>query len=184
MPPLDLRHRGTLVEAEVLSFVAGLDFSVAERQADRAERRLRESGVLPQVRSVPLPSGPSRGMHVLVVARFERTRSGHSATAEAGHDPERTADAAAGAFARFLDGHAAVDPHLADQLLLPAALVAAGVVPRPAGVDPGTRYTVSELTRHLATNAAVIRAFLDVDVLLSGEEGGEGAVELRPRGRS
>jgi RNA 3'-terminal phosphate cyclase (ATP) len=180
MPPLDLRHRGTLVEAEALSLVAGLDFSVAERQADQVDRRLRETGVLAQVRSVPLPSGPSRGGHVLVVARFERTRSGHGATGEAGREPERTADAAAGAFARFLDGHAAVDPHLGDQLLLPAALVAAGLVPRPAALDAATIFTTSDVSRHLTTNAAVIRAFLPVEVDVAGDEGGEGTVTVRP----
>jgi len=180
MPPLDLRHRGTLVEAEVLSLVAGLDFSVAERQAERAERRLREAGVFAQVRSLPLPTGPSRGSQVLVVGRFERTRSGHGATGEPAREPERTADAAASAFTRFLDGRAAVDPRLGDQLLLPAALVAAGRVARPPGVEAGTISPVSEVTRHLATNADVIRAFLPVEVTISGPEGGEGTVEVRP----
>jgi RNA 3'-terminal phosphate cyclase len=73
-----------------------------------------------------------------------------------------------------------VDPRLGDQLLLPAALVAAGKVTRPAGLDAATKYTVSELTRHLATNAQVIRAFLPVAVEVTGTEGGEGTVEVRP----
>jgi RNA 3'-terminal phosphate cyclase (ATP) len=184
MPPLDLRHRGTLVEAEVLSFVAGLDFSVAERQAERAERRMREAGVLCQVRSVPLPTGSSRGSHVLVVSSFERTRSGHGATGEQGRDAERTADAAVEAFGRFLDGRAAVDPKLGDQLLLPAALVAAGRIARPPGVASSTLFTVSEVTRHLTTNAAVVRAFLPVEVVVTGDEGGEGTVEVGPLGQA
>ena len=184
MPPLYLQHRGTLVEAEVLSFVAGLDFSVAERQAERAERRLREAGVLCQVRSVPLPSGSSRGSHVLVVASFERTRSGHGATGEQGREAERTADAAVEAFGRFLDGRAAVDPKLGDQLLLPAALVAAGLIARPPGVASCTLFTVSEVTRHLTTNAEVVRAFLPVDVVVTGDEGGEGTVEVGPPGQA
>ena len=36
MPPLDLRHRGTLQDVEVVSMVCGLGFDVAERQAARA----------------------------------------------------------------------------------------------------------------------------------------------------
>ena len=184
MPPLDLQHRGTLVEAEVLSFVAGLDFSVAERQAERAERRMREAGVLCQVRSVPLPTGSSRGSHVLVVASFERTRSGHGATGEQGRDAERTADAAVEAFGRFLDSRAAVDPKLGDQLLLPVALVAAGRIARPPGVASSTVFTVSEVTRHLTTNAEVIRAFLPVEVVVTGDEGGEGTVEVGPPGQA
>jgi len=182
MPALDLLHRGNLVEADVVSLVAGVDFAVAEQQADRAERRMRESGVACQARAVPMPGGPSRGSHLIVVATFERVRSGHSATSEGGREPDRTADAAVAAFSRFLDGHGAVDPHLADQLLLPAALVAAGRVPRPAEVDLSTRFTVGDVTRHLLTNAEVVRSFLPVEVLVDGAEGGEGTVTVRPRG--
>jgi RNA 3'-terminal phosphate cyclase (ATP) len=40
MPPLDLRHRGTLQDVEVVSMVGGLGFEVAERQA--AERRQQQ----------------------------------------------------------------------------------------------------------------------------------------------
>ncbi len=181
MPALDLPHRGTLLEAEVLSFVSGVEFSVGEQQADRAERRMRETGVACQARAVPMPGGPSRGSHLLVVARFEKIRSGHSATSEGGREPDRTADAAVAAFSRFLDRHGAVDPHLADQLLVPAALVAAGRVPRPPAVDLATRFTVGEVTRHLATNAEVVRAFLPVEVQIEGAEGGEGTVTVRPR---
>jgi RNA 3'-terminal phosphate cyclase (ATP) len=184
MPPIDLQHRGTWADAEVLSFVAGLDFSVADRQAERAERRMREAGVLCQVRSVQLPTGSSRGSHVLVVASFEKTRSGHGATGEQGRDAERTADAAVGAFARFLDGRAAIDSRLGDQLLLPAALVAAGLIARPAGVASSTLFTVSEITRHLTTNAEVVRAFLPVEVVVTGDEGGEGTVAVGPRDRA
>jgi RNA 3'-terminal phosphate cyclase (ATP) len=179
MPSLDLQHRGTLVEAEVLSLTTGVEFSVGERQADRAERRMRECGVACQARVLPMPGGASRGSHVLVVARFERVLSGHSATSEGGREPDRTADAAVASFSRFLDGRGAVDPHLADQLLIPAALVAAGRVPRPPGVDPGTRFTVGEVTRHLVTSAEVVRAFLPVEVSVEGAEGGEGTVTVR-----
>ncbi len=46
--------------------------------------------------------------------------------------------------------HAAVDPHAADQILLPLAFA------------PGrSEFTVSEVTEHLRTNADTIRAFLD-----------------------
>lgn len=180
MPPLDLQHRGTLLEADVVSLVAGVDFAVAERQAERAERRMREAGVACSASAVPMPGGPSRGSHLLVVARFERSRSGHSATSEGGREPERVADAAVAAFSRYLDGHGAVDPHLADQLLVPAALVAAGRIPRPPGVEVTTRYTVGEVTRHLVTNAEVVKRFLSVEIDVEGPEGGEGRVTIRP----
>ena len=46
---------------------------------------------------MPLPTGPSRGSHLIVVARFERTVSGHGATGDHGEAPERIADDAAAA---------------------------------------------------------------------------------------
>jgi RNA 3'-terminal phosphate cyclase (ATP) len=180
MPPLDLVHRGVLLEAQVLSLVAGLDPAVAERQGERAARRLRELGVQAEVRCVPLPARRSRGSHVLVVADFERTRSGHGAVGAQGRPPEGVADAAADAFAAHLRGHAAVDPHLADQLVVPAALVASGIVPPVPGVEPVTRYTVRQVTRHLTTVADVVRHFLPVRVEVEGREGEEGSVRVAP----
>jgi RNA 3'-terminal phosphate cyclase (ATP) len=182
MPPLDLRHRGTLLEAEVISMVAGLSFEVAERQAARALRRLRDMGIAAEAQRVPVPARLSRGSHVLLVAAFERTRAGHGAISEKGRSPEAVADEAVDAFARFLEGRAAVDRYLGDQLLLPAALLAAGLVPPPPGIVPATRYTVSAVTQHLTTNAEVIRRFLDVEIAVLGREEEEGEVRVQPRG--
>lgn len=180
MPPLDLTHRGTLLDAEAIGLCGGSSSSEAGRLATRAERRMRERGVVCPGRALPMPTGPSRGCHVLVLARFDRTVSGHGATVDASHEPERAADAAVAAFGSFLDSRAALDPHLGDQILLPASLVASGRAPRPDGVDRSTRYTVSEVTSHLLTNAEVIRRFLPVEIAIAGDPGGEGAVEVRP----
>lgn len=184
MPPLDLRTRGTLLETEVLSTVAGLPFQIAERQAERALKRLRDLGIAAQAQCVPLPARASRGSHLLVVSRFERCRAGHGALGEKGKPAETVADEAVGALAEFLARGAAVDRHLGDQLLLPAALLAAGLVPAPAGIVPATRYSVSAVTAHLATNADVIRRFLDVEVAVMGREGEAGEVRVQPRGAS
>jgi RNA 3'-terminal phosphate cyclase (ATP) len=73
-----------------------------------------------------------------------------------------------------------VDRHLGDQLLVPASLVAAGVIPPPPGVVPTTRFTVREVTKHLTTNADVVRRFLPVSIEVSGREGEEGEVQVRP----
>lgn len=178
MPPLDLGHRGNLVEVEVVSMVCGLGYEVAERQADAALRCLRELGIAAQAQRVPMPSRASRGGHVLVVATFERVRSGHGAVSARERSPEQLAEAAAQDFARHLSARGAVDPRLGDQILLPAALVAAGLVRRPPGVAIDTRYTVSEVTGHLLTNAGVIRRFLDVDLEVDGALGEEGEVRV------
>jgi RNA 3'-terminal phosphate cyclase (ATP) len=182
MPPLDLRHRGTLLEVEVVSMVGGLGYEIAERQAARALRGLREAGIAAQAERVPVPARLSKGCHVLVVSTFERTRSGHGAVSARERSPEQIADAAVGAFRAHLAGGGAVDRHLGDQLLLPAALLAAGLVPAPPGLVPATRYSVAAVTKHLTTNAVVISRFLDVDIAVLGREEEEGEVRVQPPG--
>jgi RNA 3'-terminal phosphate cyclase (ATP) len=76
----------------------------------------------------------------------------------------------------------AVEPHLADQMVLPAALLAAGLIEPPPGIIPVTRYTTSELTPHLVGTAAVIRRFLDVEISRVGRLGEEAEVRVQPPG--
>jgi len=182
MPPLDLRHRGMLEEVEVVAMVAGLPFGVAERLADRALKRLREMGVAADATRVPVPARRSAGSHVLLVAEFERARAGFGALGDRGQTPERGADEAVNEFATFLRRGGAVDRHLADQLVMPAALLASGLVPPAAGVVPATRYTVSTVTKHLVTVAQVVKRFLRVEVAVLGREDQEGEVRVQPPG--
>jgi RNA 3'-terminal phosphate cyclase (ATP) len=118
----------------------------------------------------------------LLVAAFERTRAGHGAVGDRAKPPERTAEEAVNSLQAFLSGRAAVDRHLGDQLVVPAALCAAGVVPPPPGVVPTTRYSVAAVTKHLATNAEVVKRFLDVEISVSGAEEEEGEVRVQPPG--
>jgi RNA 3'-terminal phosphate cyclase (ATP) len=182
MPPLDLRRRGSLKDVEVVSMVGGLGYDVADRQAARALKGLREGGIAAQAERVPVPARTSKGGHVLIVSTFERTRAGHGAVSARERSPEQIADEAVRSFRAHLAGGAAVDRHLGDQLLLPAALVAAGLLPPPPGVVPATRYTVAAITKHLTTNAEVIRRFLDVEISVLGREEEEGEVRIQPPG--
>jgi RNA 3'-terminal phosphate cyclase (ATP) len=180
LPPLDLRHRGTLLEVEVVSMVGGMGYDIAERQAARALRRLRDHGISAEAERVPVPARASRGGHVLIVSSFERTRAGHGAVTTRDRSPEQAADQAVDAFQAYLSRGAAVDGHLGDQLLVPAALAAAGHPLSPPGVTPSVRYSVSEVTLHLLTNAEVVGRFLDVDVSVDGRLGEEGEVRIVP----
>jgi RNA 3'-terminal phosphate cyclase (ATP) len=182
MPPLDLRQRGTLQDVEVVSMVGGLGYDIAERQAARALKGLREAGISAQAERVPVPARLSKGGHVLIVSTFERTRTGHGAVSARERSPEQIADDAVNAFREHLARGAAVDRHLGDQLLLPAALFAARLLPPPPGVVPSTRYSVAAVTKHLTTNAAVVRRFLDVEVAITGAEEEEGEVSVHPPG--
>jgi len=181
MPPLDLRHRGTLREAEVMAVVSGRDFEVADRLVAGALRRLRDIGVAAEASRLPVPAGGGSGCQVLVVAQFDRTRGGSGAVGASGVPPDRVAEAAVQAFGRFLGCGAALDPFLGEQLVLPAALAASGRVALP-GLVPATRYTVSSVTRQLSTTAEVVRRFLEVEIAVVGGEGSEGEVRIQPPG--
>jgi RNA 3'-terminal phosphate cyclase (ATP) len=182
MPALDLRHRGTVREVEVVSMVAGLGFEVADRQANRAVKGLREVGVAAEAERVPMPARGSRGGHVLIVSSFQRTRAGHGAVSARDRSPEALADDAVRAFKGYLERGAAVDTHLGDQLLLPAALAAAGLLSSERARACATRYSVAAVTKHLTTNADVVRRFLEVEIAVTGREEEEGEVRVQPPG--
>jgi RNA 3'-terminal phosphate cyclase (ATP) len=85
-----------------------------------------------------------------------------------GKPAERVADEAVDQALAYLDsGTAAVDPHSADQLVLPLALA-----------EGPSEFDVSEVSLHLTTNVAVIRRFLDREVFCEGEVGGPGRVRI------
>jgi RNA 3'-terminal phosphate cyclase (ATP) len=116
------------------------------------------------------------------VATFERACSSHGAVTgrePGGADP---VEGAVEALRAHLTRGGAVEAHLSDQLLLPAALLAAGQVIPPPGVVPASRWSVGEVTSHLLDVATVIPRFLDVEVAVLGRLGEPGEVRVQPRG--
>ena len=77
------------------------------------------------------------------------------------------ADEAADGIAAFLAGDGAVDPWLADQLILPLAV---------AGGDSELR--TAKVTEHLLTNARVVKEFLPVQIDIAGEAGEPGTIRI------
>ncbi|MFO0824850.1 MAG: RNA 3'-terminal phosphate cyclase [Gemmataceae bacterium] len=86
---------------------------------------------------------------------------------ERGKPAESVADDAADEAIRFRDANCPVDPHSADQLLLPLVFS-----------SDASEYRTSEITRHLTTNIATVRKFVDRVVELDGEEGRPGTVRI------
>ncbi|NVJ27874.1 MULTISPECIES: RNA 3'-terminal phosphate cyclase [Myxococcus] len=175
-PPrlVELPARGMLREVHVSSFVGGLPFAIAEKQSRAAVAVLRERGILAEAENRPLPVSRSLGTVTFVLAQFEHTIAGFTALGEKGRPAEDVGREAGEALARFMETGGALDESLADQILLPAALLAAG---RLGPVTPGTtRFTAARVTDHLTTHARVVERFLPVRVRV--EAGG--AVEVAP----
>jgi RNA 3'-terminal phosphate cyclase (ATP) len=89
--------------------------------------------------------------------------------------PEEVGAKAAHALADFMQTPGALDEHLADQILIPAGLLAAGKL---GASNPGTtRFTAARITPHLRVTAGLLEEFLPVTV----EVKDEGEVAILPR---
>jgi RNA 3'-terminal phosphate cyclase (ATP) len=148
------------------SAVAGLPEDIARRQARRAAHRLRQAGLPADFCEETWPGGPGTVLTVLLDTAPVPTL--FFALGERGKRAERVADEAADQALAYLKAEPfGVDPHSGDQLVLPLALA-----------QGPSSYRVAEVTRHLTTNVAVIRRFLDRDIVCEGEEGRPGVVRI------
>ena len=169
LQPLSLTGRGKLVQIRGLSTVAKLPRSIAERQQARALHRLsgHEEPVTIDIETV---DALSAGTYLILVAEFEQSQYCVAALGAKGKRAETVADEAIDDFEQFLATGAAIDAHLADQLLIPLAMV------------PGTsRLRTATVTTHLQTNAEVIRRFLPVTIDVDGSPGEPGDVTIAPK---
>ena len=73
----------------------------------------------------------------------------------------------------YLDSNAAIDKHLADQLVLPLVLA-----------SDRSSFSTAEITQHLLTNIEVVQAFLDVEVVVEGELSYPGSLRIKSKASS
>jgi RNA 3'-phosphate cyclase len=160
-----LKERGP-VKASGFSAVAGLDATIARRQARRAKFRLEQHGLNAALREETWEGGP--GTVVAIELDTTPAPTLFFALGERGKPAERVADEACDAVFAYLDsGMALVDSHSADQLVLSLALATG-----PSEIH------VATVTRHLTTNIEVIHRFLDRAIACEGEEGAPGVVRI------
>lgn len=145
-------------EAGVLNLTRG---SIPERMRDRALERLAERGLHADI---PLKSWSGRGQGAALTLSAESENvppATFVSLGARGKPAEQVADEAVDEILTYLDHPGAIDPHSADQLLLPLALA-----------EGPSSYSVTEVTDHLLTNALTIRAFLDREIRIHKPSGG------------
>jgi len=165
---LQLIERGALLRIVGISAFANLDEDIATRQKHQALRRLEPLCRDTKIKNIPLPS-PGKGTFILLLAEFEHAHACYVALGEKGKPAERVADEACDGLQAMLNSCAGIDEYLADQLLLPLAL-AQGI----------SELATPRLTRHLLTNAEVIRKFLPVEITIRGELDEQGWIRISP----
>ena len=155
LQPVDLGERGPLVRAELLTAVSEVPFEVAQDEAETVKRHAAFPIDKTRVEQVPSP-GP--GNVVLLWLEFERTTAFFTGFGALGVSRKQVARQAVDAANAFFATRAAVEEHLADQLLIPMALAGRGA------------FTTDALSSHTRTNLEVIRKFLPLEVRLSQQE--------------
>ena len=165
--PLHMVERGALAAIRGISAVSNLDLGIAERQERRVRERLAGLRRAMAIEILDLPAA-SPGTFLVLLAEFERSQCCYGSLGARGKRAERVADEAADGLLSFLAGDGAVDPWLADQLILPLALAAGESQLRTARV-----------TRHLLTNAQVVKEFLPAQIEIVGELDQPGTLHVR-----
>lgn len=155
-----------LTTAGGFSAVANLPESVARRQARRLSTRMKIEGIESHI---PLEAweAANPGTVAAVIFRQAPVPPLFFGLGKRGKPAESVADDAADEAIRFRDARAPVDPHSADQLLLPLVF----------SPDESV-YRTSEVTGHLTTNIDVIRGFIHREISLEGRSGEPGTVRI------
>lgn len=170
--PLNLDTQGEPRHITGCSGVGNLPMSIAERQRTAALATLNQT---PCYSNVPVEMdllnapGPGQGTFIFLRADAAEVRSGFTALGAIGKWAETVGAEAAEELCLHLASGAALDPHLADQ-----------IVPYLAMCREESTYTTSRITSHLMTNLWVAALFLPFSYHVKGEEGQAGRVTLTP----
>jgi len=168
--PVDLATRGSLRRLTAIITTSGLPAHVAERGAAVVTREIEQLGLrrLLTIEQRDLPSnGP--GAAILLAAECEAGHAGFTALGARGLPMEQVAESACRDLTAWWLTEAACDVHLADQLVLPAAL---------AGGE--SRWTTPAVTEHLHTVIWLVEQFVPVRFTLTAQASGAHLVEVRP----
>jgi RNA 3'-terminal phosphate cyclase (ATP) len=164
---LQLIERTPVRRATGISAVANLPEEIAQRQTRQATKRLRERRLEVDIRDEAWEGGPGTVLTVILDTRPVPTL--FFGLGARGKPAERVADEAVDQALAYLDADpAALDAHSADQLVLPLALA-----------DGPSELGVAEVTAHLTTNIAVIRRFLEREIVCEGKQHAPGKVHIR-----
>lgn len=170
--PLCAVERGKLLAVAGESGVGNLPLTIAERQKEAALAKVRPAirgnGVPADVRIVSVPT-PGQGTFIFLAAESEGTVAGFCALGARGKRAETVGEEAANAFLDHAATGAALDPHLADQ-----------IVPYVAMSGGESVFTTSRVTQHLLTNLWAVELFRPFRYDVEGELGKPGRVRIRP----
>ena len=147
--------RGPLERVSGVAAVSNLPAHIPQRMTNRALNLLgMMEDALVDIRPVRA-RGESTGAGSFLAAEYRSGRGGVGILGKRGMPSEAVAEYAIDELHAFMDSQAAVDAHLADQIVIPLALA-----------QGASEVTLQQVTPHLRTNVEVVRAFLERDITI------------------
>jgi RNA 3'-terminal phosphate cyclase (ATP) len=143
--PLELHDRGELVNIRASAETCKLKFAIAERERETVMRLMQLNA--DQTRAGSHADSVSPGNIVCVRVEHEHLTEVFVALGQLGKTAEAVAGEAADAAKAYLNSGVAVGEHLADQLMVPMALMAGG------------SFVTGPLSPHSTTNIRTIERF-------------------------
>jgi RNA 3'-terminal phosphate cyclase (ATP) len=186
--PLHILKRGTILKLAGYSAVGNLPLSIAERQRRGCLEKMNMggfemSGNMPELLSeqkadnrVPLDinvisvSTIGQGTFIFLRSESENSVAGFTSLGERGKRAETVGEEAATEFLEYYSTGAALDSHMANQIVLYLSLSGEESV-----------FTTSCITQHLMTNLWAIGLFHDYRYTVEGEVGKAGKVKINNR---
>jgi RNA 3'-terminal phosphate cyclase (ATP) len=158
LKPIELEERGEITKKRATALVANLPYHIARRELITVGKQLNWDDELLHCENTKNSVSP--GNLVMIELASSAVTEIFTAFGKLGVSAEDVAKDAAEQARVYMHSTAAVDEHLADQLLLPLALAGGG------------SFSAVNLNMHAKTNMEVIRQFLTVrfDVADRGKE--------------
>ncbi len=169
---IELIDRGKALEIVGVSHAVKLPRHVAERQANAAKKVLEQLGIPIRIDIEWYPPhkdphlGPGSG--IVVAAKCENSILGGDALGAKGKPAEKVGEEAATKLLQELRTGAALDKHMGDMIVAPAAL-ACGT----------TRFKASEMTMHAYTVIELVKLIVGTQATVRGELGQPFEAEIR-----
>jgi RNA 3'-terminal phosphate cyclase (ATP) len=154
--PIQLTSRGKLHRVWGTAAVMNLPAQIPQRMAARARNVLAEADIQAQIEPCRL-RGAGPGVGIFLFAEYKSVdgdiTAGFTTYGSKGLPSERVAEAACNDLLLHHRSGDPVDPHLADQLVLPMIMA-----------EGTSQVTTSQISRHLLTNGWVAQQFLPRDL--------------------
>ncbi len=173
---IQIPKRGKLISLSGISAVANLPLDIAKRQKTAMLKLIASSGNAGENEakiSIEQANAVGRGTFAFLLAEYENACAGFGALGEKAKPAEKVGEECAQKFLEFHESAATVDEHLADQLMLYAALAR------------GKTSFECKITPHIRANASVLLQFLQArgfEIAISGKEKEIAGVEITGAG--